>query len=330
MKFFCSLYELQQKKLRAKDKALPPRKGAILRIEWSEDRVGYSDLHPWPELGDPDLESHLTELRQLRLTPMVEQAIWLASLDAVGRKEQRNIYDNQTLLKNNALLLKVNPHTVELLDPLAQAGYSSVKIKVGESLADEIEFINRAVRTHQMRLRLDFNCRLTLPSFQKFVDGLSPAAKRQIEYVEDPFPYTEESWAQAQKLLPLAIDWELNRVPIDQENPVVADVLIVKPTHQDVNARVAQALRWGKKITVTSHMGHPLGVMQCAHVAQLLHKKYPNSLLEPGCMTFDVFEPTEFHSLLNLQGPYIKKVGGWGIGFDFVLKSQKWNLLRVR
>ena len=261
---------------------------------------------------------------------MVEQSIWLASVDAVGRKEQRNLYDNHTLLKNNALLLKVNPHTVELLDPLVQSGFSSVKIKVGESLADEIDFINRVARTHQMRLRLDFNCRLTLSSFQKFVDGLSPAAKRQIEYVEDPFPYAAESWAQAQKLLPLGIDWELSKIPIDQTEPVAADVLIVKPTHQDVNARVEQALRWGRKITVTSHMGHPLGVMQCAHIAQLLHKKYPNSLLEPGCMTFDVFEPTEFHSLLNLHGPYIKKVGGWGIGFDFVLKSQKWNLLRVR
>ena len=330
MKFYYSLYDLQPKKFKEKEPTPSARKGAIIKVEWDSDRVGYADLHPWPEFGDEELEFHLAELRQMRITALVEQAIWLASIDATGRRERQNTYDNHVLLKNNAIITRIDPHTVELLDPFVKAGFSRVKIKVGKSLDEELEFLNRASLTHNIKIRLDFNSRLTFSGFERFVEDLSPEAKRQIEYVEDPFPYEAESWKKANELLPLAIDWELKRISLREEKPVQAEVMVIKPTHEDVNARLEQALKWNKKMTITSHMGHPLGVMQCAQVAQNLYKKYSNYMLDPGCLTFDLFEPTEFNSLLNIQGPYIKKVGGWGIGFDFILKSQKWNQLRTR
>ena len=318
------------KKLKPKDPQPVARKGAILKVVWDEEKIGFADLHPWPEFGDLELEEHLALLRQMKLTNLAEQAIWLASIDAKGRQEKRNIYDNQLLLKNNALLLRINPATVELLDPLAKAGFARVKVKVGIEPEDEIEMINRAALTHNMKIRMDFNSRLTWNSFEKYVNALTPQAKRQIEYFEDPFPYDAEMWKLARTIIPLAIDWELKKIPIEQEAPVEADFLIIKPTHDDVNARVDQCVKWKKKMVVTSHMGHPLGVLQCAYVAQDLAKRFPDMMLDPGCLTFDVFEPNEFSSLLNIQGPFIKKVGGWGIGFDFILKSQKWNLLKTQ
>ncbi len=330
MKFYYSLYELVPKKLKPKDPAPVPRKGALLKVEWSDERIGFADLHPWPEFGDLELEQHLAELRQMRLTNLVEQAIWLASIDAKGRQEKRNIYDNQVLLKNNAILMRINPHSVELLDPLVKSGFSKVKVKVGVEPSEEIEMMNRAAITHNVKIRMDFNGRLTWNSFEKYVNGLTPQAKRQIEYFEDPFPYEPALWKEAREIMPLAIDWELQKIPLNQEEPVEADVLVIKPTHDDVNARIEQCVKWKKQMTITSHMGHPLGVMQCGYVAQDLSKRFPNMMLEPGCLTFDVFEPTEFNSLLNVQGPFVKKVGGWGIGFDFVLKSQKWNLLKTQ
>lgn len=330
MKFYYTLYDLVPKKLKPKDPEPVPRKGALLKVEWAEDRIGYADLHPWPEFGDMELEDHLAELRKMKLTHLVEQAIWLASIDAKARKEKRNIYDNQLLLKNNAILMRINPATVELFDPLVKAGFSKVKVKVGVELEDEIEMMNRAALTHNMKVRMDFNGRLSWNSFEKYMNGLTPAAKKSIEYFEDPFPYDANMWREARQIIPLAIDWELKKIPINQEEPVEADVLVIKPTHEDVNARIEQCTRWKKKMTVTSHMGHPLGVMQCAQVAQDLAKRFPDMMLDPGCLTFDVFEPNEFSSLLNLQGPFIKKIGGWGIGFDFILKSQKWNLLKTQ
>jgi O-succinylbenzoate synthase len=332
MKFYYSLYELQPRKLpgaKPKDPPQPPRKGALLKVEWSEDKIGYADLHPWPEFGDMELEDHLAQLRQMRLTTPVEQAIWLASLDAKGRQEKKNIYENQNLLKNNGLLLRINPHTVEILDPLVKAGFSKVKVKVGFELEEEVEMINRAALTHEVKIRMDFNSRLTWTTFEKYMTKLSPNAKRQIEYIEDPFPYDPEMWKEARQIIPLAIDWELKKIPLNHPTSVEADIIVLKPTHDDVDARVEQSLKWNKKITVTSHMGHPLGVMQCAAVAQDLAKKHPNMMLDPGCLSFDVYEPNEFTSLLNVQGPYIKKVGGWGIGFDFLLRNEKWNLLKT-
>ncbi len=330
MKFYYSLYELMPKKLGPKDQTPVARKGALLKIEWSDGKIGYADLHPWVEFGDLDLEQHLSELRHMRLTPLVEQAIWLASIDAKARKEKVNLYDNQLVLKNNGLLMKLKQASVEVLDPYVDAGFSKLKIKVGLDSIHEIEIINRAALTHNLKLRLDFNNRLTWSSFEKYINALTPQAKRQIEYFEDPFPYDANMWKEARQIIPLAIDWELKKIPIDQKDSIEADVLIIKPTHDDVNARVEQCVRWEKKMTITSHMGHPLGVMQCAYVAQDLAKRFPKMMLDPGCLTFDVFEPNEFSNLLNFQGPFIKKVGGWGIGFDFILKSQKWNLLKAQ
>lgn len=330
MKIFYALYELQPKNYYPKKAPPPPRKGALLKIQWSDERIGYADLHPWPELGDPELEEHLSQLRQTKLTTLVEQAIWLATLDAHGRVEKRNIFDNQIMLRNNAILGRIDSHTVELLDPLVKKGFSIVKLKVGQNLEEEIQMINRIALTHDVKLRLDFNSKLTWSSFSKYLNGFSAQAKKMIEYIEDPFAYDPELWKEARQIVPLAIDWELDEVPLDQVEPVEADVLVLKPTHQDINGRVEQAKKWKKSVVITSHMGHPLGVMQCLQVAQDLYKKEPQLMRDPGCMTFDMYEPTEFHSLLNLQGPYARKVGGWGIGFDFVLKGQQWNQLKMR
>ncbi|MFN8845771.1 MAG: enolase C-terminal domain-like protein [Bdellovibrionales bacterium] len=329
MKIFYSLYELQPKNLEPTGKAPAKRKGALLKVHWDDKRVGFSDLHPWPELGDPEIEEHLSLLRQKKLSAMMEQCIWLASLDEKGRSEKRNIYDNSLLLKNNAMMGKINPHTVELLDPLVKQGFKVVKIKLGDQFDNEVQMINRMALTHDVKLRLDFNGRLSWNTFSQFLLKLSPHAKRMIEYIEDPFPYDEALWKEARQIIPLAIDWELRKIPLKQEARVEADIFILKPTHQDIAARMNQVVKWNKKATVTSHMGHPLGVMQCAVVAQDLQRQYPNYMNEPGCLTFDYYEPTEFNSLLNLQGPYIKKIGGWGIGFDFVLKGQEWNLLKI-
>lgn len=330
MKISYALYELQPKTQVGKKTPPPARQGALLKIQWTEEKIGYADLHPWPEFGDLDLEAQLSELRNLRMTPLVEQAIWLASMDAQGRLEKRNTYDNQVLLKNNAILPFIDPHTVELLDPLVKQGYTKVKLKLGRHFDEEIQMINRLALTHNLKLRLDFNSRLSWNTFSQFILGLSPAAKKMIEYIEDPFPYEEAHWREARQMIPLAIDWELKKIPYDTTKAVEADVMVVKPTHQDVMKRMDQAKSWNKTLVVTSHMGHPLGVMQCMQVAQDLQKSHPNYVLEPGCMTFDLYEPTEFNSLLNLQGPFVKKVGGWGIGFDFVLKGQKWNQLKIR
>jgi O-succinylbenzoate synthase len=215
-----------------------------------------------------------------------------------------------------------------MLDPLVKAGFQKVKVKVGVEMEPEIEMLNRAALTHDVKIRLDFNSRLTWNTFESYMKGLTPAAKRMIEYLEDPFPYEKDLWKEARQILPLAADWALRDIPLNQEEPIQADVLVIKPTHEDVNGRIEQCQKWGCKMVVTSNMGHPVGVMQCNYIAQDLAKRFAKMMLDPGCLTFDQFEPTEFNSVLNVTGPFVKRVAGWGIGFDFVLKSQKWNSLK--
>lgn len=316
MKFFFAPYKLQ---VRDSSSA---REGALLKVEWSEEKIGYADLHPWPELGDESLTTQLDQLKKLKRTPLLEQAILLASRDADGRQKKINIYDDQPLLKNNALITSLNGKNFRSLSSLVDQGFTTFKIKAGLSVTDETKFINNLVETYPVKLRLDFNNRLSSQDFEKYQSVLSAKAKEQIEYVEDPFFYESTKWQYTKKSLKLALDWNLNQVS-SYELPE-ADVLIIKPTRDNVETRVAQAKKWGMKVTVTSHMGHPLGVMQCMQVAQSLHRDYPQIMNDPGCMTFDVYRSTEFHSDLNVEGPYIKKAKGYGIGFDVSLKGQKW------
>ena len=86
LKFFTASYEL-----------LPishpePRRGALLKVEWNEKKVGYADIHPWPELGDKPIEQHIQGLAEGKISTLVEQAIWMAKKDAASAWKKKCIH----------------------------------------------------------------------------------------------------------------------------------------------------------------------------------------------------------------------------------------------
>jgi len=72
LKFFYAPYEL----LPLNDPE--PRRGALLKVQWNEKKIGYADIHPWPELGDKPIEAHIKGLAEGKISTLVEQSIWLA------------------------------------------------------------------------------------------------------------------------------------------------------------------------------------------------------------------------------------------------------------
>ena len=63
MKIFVSPYELSPLRRSSNE-----RSGVLVKVEFTDGITGYSDLHPWPELGDPSLKEILEALRTSPLT----------------------------------------------------------------------------------------------------------------------------------------------------------------------------------------------------------------------------------------------------------------------
>ena len=73
-------YELIPKRRLSAIAADGPRRGALLRVDG-----GFADVHPWPELGDANLDDQLALLARGETTPLTRASLQFASIDAAAR-----------------------------------------------------------------------------------------------------------------------------------------------------------------------------------------------------------------------------------------------------
>lgn len=325
MKISFSRYELKPPIIATASSARSVRQGALIRIEWPSGRTGYADIHPWPELGDEKLDEQLKSLAQLRLTPITEQSIWLAKRDAAARAEKKPLWISGVQVRNNDLVTDVTKVNVGDLDQIAKRGFTTIKIKCGRELEEEAKLVNRIAGRGDLFIRLDFNGALSKKLFEKFMGLINKESDHRIEYVEDPFPYDHEGWREVRGRWRVGIDYELGRSPWKNDERPMADVLILKPAHMDVDSHVKKAVTWGMGITVTSAMDHPVGVMHAHAVAQELRKKHEHLVRTAGCLTTQVYQMDAFSAAVPVQGPFLGKPAGSGIGFDDLLRSLPWK-----
>jgi len=66
-----SPYELSPIAALGRLSADQPRRGALLRVVFADEVVGYADCHPWPELGDLPLSDQLACLRDLTIPDLL-------------------------------------------------------------------------------------------------------------------------------------------------------------------------------------------------------------------------------------------------------------------
>ncbi len=308
--------------------ALKEREGALLQIGWPDGRLGYADLHPWPELGDAPLDEQLTGLRNGKISAQAEQSIWLAHRDADLRQQKKSIFDSALKLKNNFVVTNCAEVDIEQLESLRSKGFTCLKIKVGRNLQVESEFINQAA-ARDFLLRLDFNGVGRWQIFERFMSRLEQMAFSRIEYVEDPFPFDDGAWAEARQLVPIALDNQFSRVVWKTFKRKPFDVLVIKPAKIDVERAIELCKTYSLKATVTSYMDHPVGVMHALGVAMALKKNHGKMMLEPGCLTHLLYESDLFSKEIVFIGPSILKVPGTGVGFDALLEGLKWHPIKL-
>lgn len=330
MKIYYSPYTLKPAQHLSAIAKTKDRNGVLLKIEWPDGLIGYSDLHPWLELGDEAWEDQLAGVRQGRISPMLEQSIWMARKDAQLRKQGKNIFEGLGSIKNNYIISDIRAEQKNLLDFLKTEGFETVKLKLGRDLAKEAEMINQLGRDGAFKLRLDFNAVGTWQTYEKFMSSLDKLALHRIQYVEDPFPFEAQAWTEAKKFAPLAIDNEISKVDLKKLQGKPFDVVILKPAKMDVNATLQSCIFQDLKITVTSYMDHPVGVIHALAIASDLKKAHPQRVLDAGCMTVRLFQMDAYSAEIVPTGAFLRRPVGKGIGFDTLLEREPWAQVKLR
>jgi O-succinylbenzoate synthase len=168
------------------------REGALLHTG-----NGFADVHPWPELGDAQLDEQLALLGRGETTALTRSSLRLAALDGDARRRGVSLFEGLTIPASHW------PGN----DP--PPGFDTVKLKrVME------------VPAHA-RIRIDFNARLTAEEFVRVAETLP---KERIDFIEDPCAYDEAVWRDLRERTGL-------RLALDRFEGM-ADVLVHKPALQ--------------------------------------------------------------------------------------------------
>lgn len=278
-------------------KGIPPfksREGVLLRVETEEGSVGYSDVHPWSELGDKPLNEQLSLLKMGAKTPLTKRSLYFAEKDANARASGKHLIEHLEIPPSHWLLK--SPEDVIPED------FTTVKIKAGPS--DDLKSMMSSLPGH-VKIRIDFNNKHTFDSFSKFIQTI-PEFWERIDFIEDPFIYNKKKWESMP--VPLAGDFQEKRGPI----------AIVKPAVDDFEGFLSC-----DRIIVTSYLDHPIGQLGAAYTAGHLKKREVCGLL-----SHLVYEKNAFSERLKNNGPnLIVPKEGTGFGFDDLLENLSWTPL---
>lgn len=307
------------------------REGALIKVQWPNKKIGFSDLFPWPELGDKKVIYHLQELQKSRLTPLMEQSVYLAKKDAELRSKKQNALSGATRIKNHFLVTDFTKLPESKLYEAKSAGFSTLKVKVGRDWKEEIQWIEKTILDYEFSIRMDFNSQSDFSTFERMISYLPRNLKPKIEFIEDPFPWDYDVWLDASKLAPLAIDNEAEFVDWKKlPDKIPFKVLVIKPARQDVDQAVKKATERHLKMVITSSMDHPIALVGAIRVASELKTKYRIQVLDSGCITHKLYKPDEFSSKLIFTGPYLSQIIGTGMGFDKELENLDWTAIEMK
>jgi o-succinylbenzoate synthase len=270
-------YSLKPKRRLSAVAADGPRHGALIRVDG-----GFADIHPWPELGDLPLDEQLAMLARGETTPLTRASLEFASIDALARREGRSLFDGLTIPLSH------------WPGPDPPDGFDTVKLKGNDRIPDHV------------RLRIDFNARLTAAEFVRIAETLP---RERIDFIEEPCPYDASTWLdlRARTGLRLALDRMVAKEGVD--------VLVIKPAIQPIPNTDAE-------VVVTSYMDHPIGQLCAAYAAATA-----GITTTCGLITHVLYESDPFIERMQIDGTRLVPPGGTGWGFDDLLENLPWRTL---
>jgi o-succinylbenzoate synthase len=279
---------------------------------------GYGCIHPWPELGDPPLEKCLEDLRGRRVWPVVKRALRCAEYDNAAREAEESLFKEMEVPRSHATMVQANPKELALA---AEAGFDTVKIKAGRNVAVEARFLEEMSAEYPaLKWRIDFNELLDPEAADRFLEGLSEAVRRKIDFVEDICPFSESVWSGL---------WKKHRVAlaVDRESGPhrkAAQCMVIKPAVDEPFLLGEAAVMNLQRGVITSYMDHPLGQAFAAWEAARTELIFPGLIGTCGLQTHHLFEKDAFVDKLGEWKPDFKAPDGTGLGFDDELAALTW------
>ncbi len=268
--------------------------------------------------------------------PVLRFGIETALLDLRGKALMRNASDllngAAKSLPVNALIAAETPAEAasEAMDA-ADAGFGTVKLKVGLESAKQDEALVSAVRQAvgaEIKVRIDANRKWGLP---KAIDGLHRLEQYDIEYVEDPLKGDDAAnLAELRRSvgIPVAIDEALGAADGTQRLALVdsADVLVIKAGRLGGLKAALELMRLagdrGKGLVVTSSLESGVGLAASVHLAATLaehplaHGLATGSLLESDLLSAaslpwrgSVMTPTGIGLGVSVDGSLLERYG---------------------
>jgi len=299
-----------------------PRHGALLRIAFDDETIGYADLHPWEEFGHAPLADHLVSLGTDKPTPLANLALRHARTDAAARRAGLSLFDGLPEVRSHALFTDWTSAPRSAFEQCAAEGYTAAKLKIGRDPKREAEALN-VLADLPLRWRLDAN---TSTGTEAFLTALTPAMRAKIEFLEDPMPYETSTWTSLsdRERIPLALDWELPATPPPWPG---TQVLVIKPASQDAFPLALAAAHAEMQIVVTHSMDHPLGQSVALWTAMRLRQRHGDVVLDGGLQAIGLYAPDEFSEQIRYHGPQTIPPHGTGFGFDKQLAALEWKEL---
>ena len=313
----------------AGDSTGKPREGALLKVLQENGQYGYCDCHPWPELGDAPLQEQLNLLAVGKLTSLTRQSMVFAQIDAQARLDNRNLFAGMKTPQNHYHITSGSHLTDELMERLANEGMCLIKVKVGNHFQEDCGMLHRTdtkLRACNLKLRLDFNCKLQQKQFEELLHECSGQLDI-VDFFEDPFPYDHDAWQAIRKRYSVQLACDRDSL-MAISFPHSCDYLVVKPAIQDVAPFLTEEVR-DRRLVLTSYLDHPIGQLSGLHAAATILKKYPERLSECGFLSHYAYNATPFSQKFNLEGSQlIPSTEGTGFGYDKLLKELKWTALK--
>jgi O-succinylbenzoate synthase len=209
------------------------------------------------------------------------------------------------------------------LDYIARNGFTAIKTKGFANYGETRRFLDCIAKAApHLRLRVDFNGCLDRPTFAKFLEFMPVRVYRQLDLIEDPFPYDAEAWEKFRD------QWGV-RLALDKgwrNGTTGFDAVVIKPARRDW--RVVTEHLPGTPMVLTSAMDHGLGQVYAAYEAALAALEHPDLVDQCGLVTQHLFNADAFFERLSVDNGVLQvDRTGTGLGFDDILYNLPWEPL---
>lgn len=293
--------------------------GALIRVG-----SGYGCVHPWPEFGDVPVEEQLRLLTEGVTTPVTAMALRCAELDGAAREAGVSLFEGLEIPPSH-YSWSFAQATEPQIQRVIHEGWPALKAKGYANYGETRRFLELCARAGEksgLKLRVDFNGCLDARGFSQFIEFMPLRTYKQLDLIEDPFPYDAALWQQAQQR------WDV-KLALDKgwrDGTEGFSSVVVKPARRDW--RVVAERHPQHSLMLTSAMDHALGQMFAAYEAAVAQQEIGERVGLCGLCTHHLFESDGFLERVQSPGGRLQPdLEGGGLGFGEVLERLPWRRL---